>query len=416
MSSVAAQLAADSVDNLAASHVVIVGSGDMAELAVEALRHRGAQQITVVNRTHDRAAQLAQRWNATALTFERLSEALAQADIVITSTGAPHIVIKPDLVQAVAATRPDRPLTFIDIAVPRDVDPAIGHIPHVACYDIDDLETRLNGSLAERRQEAPRVEAIVTEETFKFMAYLHNLDIVPVISDLRAKADAIRRAEIEKTFRHLSHLGETDRKRIEVLTESLVNKLLHDPTLRLKAEASNGHAAEYAAATGDLDGPPFRGGDGHLSQRSLLGSKQCLIGRSRRHFRRGGCLGLLPQVECKAGQSRQQQERDPGGFTDHASASRPARQPVGDARRNHEPWDQEYRPEKDHQPLHLGGNVERTLSGLVRGDLDQVLLLCGPIHRVDEDVAVAIQVKILVRGERAVAEDHDTALARRVLA
>jgi glutamyl-tRNA reductase len=252
VSSIAAQLAADSVSNLAASHVVIVGAGEMAELAVEALRHRGTQHLTVVNRTLDRAAPLADRWNATALTFERLSEALAQADIVITSTGAPHSVIKPELVQAAIAARPDRLLTFIDIAVPRDVDPNVGQIPNVACYDIDDLETRLNGSLAERQQEVPRVEAIVAEETLKFMAYLHNLDILPVISDLRAKADAIRRTEIEKTLRYLSHLDEADRKRIEVLTESLVNKLLHDPTLRLKAEAGNGHAAEYAAAVRHL--------------------------------------------------------------------------------------------------------------------------------------------------------------------
>lgn len=253
-SSIAAQLAAEAVGNLTASHVVIVGAGEMAELAVEALRHRGAQHLTVVNRTLDRAAPLAERWNATVLTFEQLFDALAQADIVITSTGAPHIMIKPELVQAAIAARPERPLIFIDIAVPRDVDPLVGQIPNVQCYNIDDLALQLNGSLAERQQEVPQVEAIVAEETLNFIAYLHNLDILPVISDLRAKADAIRRAEIEKTFRHLAHLDEADRKRIEVLTESLVNKLLHDPTLRLKAEAGNGHAAEYAAAVRHLFG------------------------------------------------------------------------------------------------------------------------------------------------------------------
>jgi len=253
-SSIAAQLATEAVGDLTASQVVIVGAGEMAELAVEALRHRDAQHITVVNRTLDRAAPLAERWNATALTFEQLFDALAQADIVITSTGAPHIVVKPELVQAAIATRPERPLIFVDIAVPRDVDPLVGQIPNVQYYNIDDLALRLNGSLAERQQEVPQVEAIVAEETLNFIAYLHNLDILPVISDLRAKADAIRRAEIEKTFRHLAHLDEADRKRIEVLTESLVNKLLHDPTLRLKAEAGNGHAAEYAAAVRHLFG------------------------------------------------------------------------------------------------------------------------------------------------------------------
>ena len=247
-SSIAVKLAEETVGNLSATHTVIVGAGEMAELAVEALRLRGAQRITVVNRTHARAQQLADRWQAAALTFENLPDVLLDADIVITSTGAPHILIKPPLVDAAMRQRPARPLIFVDIAVPRDVDPDVNQLPNVRCYDIDDLAARLNDSLAERQQEVPQVEAIITAEAEAFMAWLKSLEIMPVISDLRAKADAIRRAEIEKTFRHLSHLGETDRKRIEVLTESLVNKLLHDPTLRLKAEATNGHAAEYAAA------------------------------------------------------------------------------------------------------------------------------------------------------------------------
>ncbi|HSD83039.1 MAG TPA: glutamyl-tRNA reductase, partial [Anaerolineae bacterium] len=247
-SSIAVKLAEEMVGDLSAAQTIVVGAGEMAELAVEALRLRGARHMTVVNRTHDRAQQLAERWQATALTFEHLSEALLDADIVITSTGAPHILIKPRMVAAVMRQRPDRPLVFIDIAVPRDVDPDVKQLPHVRCYDIDDLADRLNGSLAERHLEIPQVEAIVAAEAEAFMMWLKSLEITPVISDLRAKADTIRRTEIERTFRHLAHLDESDRKRIEVLTESLVNKLLHDPTLRLKAEAGNGHAAEYAAA------------------------------------------------------------------------------------------------------------------------------------------------------------------------
>ena len=251
-SSIAVKLAEETVGDLSTARIAIVGAGEMAELAVEVLRHRGAQYITVVNRTHARAQQLAERWQATALTFENLQDALLAADIVITSTGAPHILIKPPLVEAIIRQRPDRPLVFIDIAVPRDVDPDVKQLPHVRCYDIDDLEMRLNGSLAERQQEVPQVETIIAAEAEAFMAWLKSLEITPVIADLHAKADAIRRAEIEKTFRHLSHLDEFDRKRIEILTESLVNKLLHDPTLRLKAEAGNGHAAEYAAAVRHL--------------------------------------------------------------------------------------------------------------------------------------------------------------------
>jgi glutamyl-tRNA reductase len=251
-SSVAVRLAEETVGNLSIAQIVIVGAGEMAELAVEALRHHGAQHITVVNRTHARAQQLADRWQATALTFESLPDALGDADVVITSTGAPHILIKPPLVETVMQQRPDRPLVFIDIAVPRDVDPDVNRLPNVHCYDIDDLETRLTGSLEERQQEIPQVEAIIAAEADNFMSWLKSLEIMPVISDWRAKADAIRRAEVDKTLRQLKDLSEADRQRIEAMSEALVNKLLHDATLRLKAEAGNGHAAEYAAAVRHL--------------------------------------------------------------------------------------------------------------------------------------------------------------------
>ena len=252
VSSVAAQLAENVVHDLSSAQIVVLGAGEMAELAVEALRKRQATHITVVNRTHDRAAQLADRWQARALTFEQLMPALITADIVITSTGAPHILIKPPLVQDVIAQRPDRPLIFIDIAVPRDVDPDVNRLPNVRCYDIDQLEARVTGSLAERQEAVPHVEAIIADETANFMTWLHSLDIVPVIAGLRTKAEVIRRAEVDKTLRHLKDLSEADRRRIEALSEALVSKLLHDPTLRLKAEAGNGHAADYAAAVRHL--------------------------------------------------------------------------------------------------------------------------------------------------------------------
>ncbi|HTP11115.1 MAG TPA: glutamyl-tRNA reductase [Anaerolineae bacterium] len=251
-SSVAVKLAEEVVGNLHTAHTVIVGAGEMAELAAEALQRRGVQHITVVNRTHDRAQPLAARWGAVALTFEHLAEALIDADIVISSTGAPHILIKLPLVESVMRQRPDRPLVFIDIAVPRDVDPDINQIPNVRCYDIDHLDARLTDSLAERQQEVPQVETIITVETEAFMTWLNSLEIMPVISDLRAKADSIRRAEVDKTLRQLKGLSEADRQRIEAMSEALVNKLLHDATLRLKAEAGNGHAAEYAAAVRHL--------------------------------------------------------------------------------------------------------------------------------------------------------------------
>ena len=248
VSAVAVKRAASAVGDLQAAHALVLGAGEMAELTVEALRARGTGHITVVNRTHERAADLAARWGAEALVFEQLPQALAQADIVITSTGAPHIIVKPDMVQAAQAFRPHRPLVFIDIAVPRDVDPDVRQIPNVHYYDIDDLETSLNGALAERQLEIPRVEALVAEEVAAFGEWLRGLDMAALIAALRAKAEALRRAEVEKTLSHLTRLDDTERQRIEALAEALVNKLLHAPTRRLKAGAGNGHAAEYAAA------------------------------------------------------------------------------------------------------------------------------------------------------------------------
>jgi glutamyl-tRNA reductase len=254
VSSVAVKLAEKSVGDLTSAHVLIVGAGEMAELAVEALRARGTNVITVLNRTPDRAAQLAQRWGGRALTFEQTTHALAEADIVITSTDAPHVLITPDLTQTALTQRSERPLVFIDIAVPRDVDPEVGRLPNVSYYNIDDLKTHLNGAVAEREREIPQVETIVLEETEKFLDWLRDREVMPVIADLRMRAEAIRHAEVEKTLHRLSHLSQAEQQHIEALAEALVNKLLHAPTLRLRAEANNGHAAEYTAMVRQLFG------------------------------------------------------------------------------------------------------------------------------------------------------------------
>ena len=248
ISSVAVKMAEKVVGPLAARQVLVVGAGEMAELAVEALRKRGASQITVVNRTRTRAVQLAERWGARVLPFEQLGEALAAADIVLTSTDAPQAVITSDLACAALSARPTRPLVLIDIAVPRDVEPDARRLPNTHYFDIDDIEAHLNGALAERLQEVPRVEAIVAEETRAFLGWLGSLEITPLIVGLRAKAEAIRRAEVDKTLRRLPQLGEADRRQIETMTEALVNKLLHEPTLRLKTEAGLRQSSEYAAA------------------------------------------------------------------------------------------------------------------------------------------------------------------------
>ena len=157
ISSVAVKLAESSISRLAKAHVLVVGAGEMAELAVKALRARGVTQLAVVNRTHERALRLAEQWGGQALTFEQLGKAMTAADVVITSTGAPHALITLDLVRGVMQQRPERPLVLIDIAVPRDVDPDVRGIANVHCYDIDDLQSHLNGTVTEREREIPRV-------------------------------------------------------------------------------------------------------------------------------------------------------------------------------------------------------------------------------------------------------------------
>lgn len=248
ISSVAVKLAAEVVLDLGRAQVLVMGAGEMATLAGEALRARGAASITVVNRTHAHAAALAARWGARTLTYEHLEEALAASDIVIASTGAPHVLVARPLTAAVMARRPGRPLVFIDIAVPRNVDAEVASLPNVHYYDIDDLQSRLNGHLAERESQRPRVEAILQAEAAAFNAWMASLAITPLIADLRSKAEGIRRAEVERTLHALGHLSEGDQQRIAALTEALVNKLLHEPTQRLRRVANNGHAADYASA------------------------------------------------------------------------------------------------------------------------------------------------------------------------
>ncbi len=224
----------------------------MAELAVEALRKRGANRITVVNRTLERAHGLARRWNAQANTFDNLSAVLISADILIASTGAPHTLISYEMVEEAMTQRAERPLVLIDIAVPRDIDPETANILHVRLYDMDNLNAQLETSLADRMAEIPQVKSILEEEIFEFVEYLKSLEMLPIIADMRQQAEAIRQVELDKTLRHLPDLTDAERNYIEVMTQALVKKLLHAPTHRLRAEAASLRASEYAAVARTL--------------------------------------------------------------------------------------------------------------------------------------------------------------------
>jgi glutamyl-tRNA reductase len=247
VSSLAGALSERVVHDISAAQIVILGAGEMAELAVEALRKRGAQKILIVNRTLDRARELIQRWDAQATTFENLPTALKAADILISSTGAPHTLISAQMVIDAMKHRPERPLVLIDIAVPRDIDTEVANIPHVRLYDMDSLHARLEHSLAERLAEVPRVRNILEEELEYFREYLESLEMLPVIAFIHQNAEAIRQTELEKTLHRLPGLTEVERAHIEAMTQALVKKLLHAPTHRLRAEAASPRASEFAA-------------------------------------------------------------------------------------------------------------------------------------------------------------------------
>lgn len=252
VSSLAASLSQRVVHHIADSQVVVLGAGEMAELAVEALRKRGVNRILVVNRTLERAHALAQRWNAQATTFENLNSALTSADILIASTGAPHTLISREMVKVAMAQRPERPLVLIDIAVPRDIDPETADIQHVRLYDMDNLNVQLEASLAERMAEVPQVKFILEEEVSAFAEYLKSLEMLPIIANMRQQAETIRQVELDKTLRHLPDLTEAERSHIEAMTQALVKKLLHAPTHRLRTEAASPRASEYAAVARTL--------------------------------------------------------------------------------------------------------------------------------------------------------------------
>ena len=226
--------------DLAGRAALILGAGDMAELAATCLADEGVRVTLVANRTHERARVIAERLDARALTLEEAWPHFATTDIALCSTAAPHAVVTWERVGAVIGARRGRPLCILDLAVPRDVDPAIAQLENVFLYDIDDLQTVAAQATARRHDEVPAAERIVEEETDLFWAWYGGLGVVPVIKEFRGRMEALRAAEVERAMRQLGHLAPEDRARVEQLSQALLNKFLHQPTVALKAAAEEG--------------------------------------------------------------------------------------------------------------------------------------------------------------------------------
>jgi glutamyl-tRNA reductase len=253
VSSVAVALAADFLGGeLAERRVLVIGAGENAELAARALRDRGVQTVFIANRRYDRALGLAKRFGGQAVAFDDLPEQLERADIVVSSTGAPHQILGREELELVAERRPGRPLVLIDLAVPRDIDPEVAGCPGIALYDMDDLQRTVAQNMGGRESEAERARTLVDEEVASFERWLQSLDVVPTIAALHEQGEQLVQHVLDENESRWETLSPNDRKRVEALARAVVSRLLHEPTLRLKDSVGDESSYRYVHALREL--------------------------------------------------------------------------------------------------------------------------------------------------------------------
>jgi len=244
--SAAVELARKIFGSLKERRALILGTGEMSEIAFECLADEGAH-TTVVSRTPERARELADRRAGAAVAIHEFAPLLPHADIVVTATAAPHAVITRELVERVMPRGAREPLLIVDIALPRDVEAEVGELPNIFLYNLDDLHQVIEGTLQKRRAELPIAEAIIAEGAAEFANWYRSLEVVPLIRELRERAEETRASEFDKAMRALRHLSAEDRAVVESLTRQLTAKLLHKPTVRLR------DAATHAETTSIVD-------------------------------------------------------------------------------------------------------------------------------------------------------------------
>ena len=253
-SSVAVALAQSVVGSLRDRRVMVIGLGDMGSIAVKALRSRQVREIAIANRTRERADEVAVRWGCRTFSMDELPASVAWADVVISTTRCPHVLVDAATVQQAMKDRPNRPLVFVDVAVPRDIDPAVKNIPGVFLFDADDLGGRLDEGMAARQQEVPKVEGIIEQELGYMTRDLRELEVEPIIEDMRRKAEMIRRREIENVLELMGNADPNTREHLHLLSRSIVDNLLREPTVRLKQIVQEDDWKEHARVVHDLFG------------------------------------------------------------------------------------------------------------------------------------------------------------------
>jgi len=258
----ASELAGKIFGSLEGKAVMVLGAGKMADLAVMHLLRAGVRKVFVASRTFHHAQELAERYNGVPVTMDRFQEHLPEADIVISSTAAPHYVFRHDDAQRLMKARRGRPIFFIDIAVPRDIDPSVNNLDNLYLYDIDDLQRVVDAGMEERRREAVLAEAIVEEEVKNYIARARARQAAPAIVALRSKLHDVARSEMSRFRNKLGPLSEQQESTIRDLLSSVVNKVLHGPTREMKKSAAqnlDGQAIDLVRRMFDLPDPADEG-------------------------------------------------------------------------------------------------------------------------------------------------------------
>lgn len=237
VASVAVELAQKIFGELSGKSICLVGAGKMCELAARHLIAHGAGKIYVANRTFERAVGLARKFNGEPVSFDKIYETVEKADIIISSTGAPHAIFRKEHGEHFLKVRKNRPMFFIDIAVPRDIDPKLNDLDGIFVYDIDDLQQVVSSHLGDRRREADRAEALVADEVDRFESRLRTVNVVPTIVSLQEHLETVRQAEIDRLRGRLGELTPDQEMAVEALTKGIINKIMHTPITTLKTAA-----------------------------------------------------------------------------------------------------------------------------------------------------------------------------------
>lgn len=267
VSSAAVQLSKKIFGSLNGRRAMVLGAGEMAELALECLASEGVRAAIVANRTYEKATEIAKRHGASAVHYDDCWKQLADVDMLLCSTAAPHPIVLVDHIRPTLAARGDRPLCVLDIALPRDVHPAVGDLDNVFLYDIDDLQAVIAASIENRLSNVPSAEQLISAETERYWDWVASLTAVPVVTAFRARMEEVRDREVQEALKRLAHLSPEDRAAVERLSHAMMNKFLHEPSVRLKAATANGRglgivdAARYLfglddAKKGETSGPP----------------------------------------------------------------------------------------------------------------------------------------------------------------